>query len=161
MSCQKRSSCSEAQAPSVPSANSVPESSRMFRADNLSKLASKEGGQHYHVHRYLGLLVLLNYLYRSYLYWRRRGQPRGFPQGPASVDALLSTTLHAALSLSSLLFRVPARRSKKLPMMISLITNGISGNPKGSPIQDPVTIPYVQMVYKFYALRKLVNDDQR
>ena len=86
----------------------------LFRVDNLYKLSTKEGANHYHIHRYLGTLVLANYLYRVYLRYKT-GNP--FPHGEGSLEVLAVTVLHATLSCSSLLFHIPQKRNAAHPMI--------------------------------------------
>lgn len=81
---------------------------------NIPKLISKEGGEHFHVHRYLGLLTLMSYSYRIFLRYRT-GDP--FNSNAASPKVIATVALHMALSWTSLLFRIPKRRHRSLPMI--------------------------------------------
>ena len=86
----------------------------MFHMPNAYKLRTKEGAEHFHIHRYLGTFVLLNYLYRVVL---RFTTGRPFGDDEASWECLLVILMHAALSTTSLLFRIPNKRNKANPMI--------------------------------------------
>ena len=86
----------------------------MFNCNNIYKLRTKEGARHYHVHRYLGVLVLLNYAYRVALRYTT-GEPFGADEG--SWEVLLVIVLHSTLSLTSLFFHIPQKRNKANPMI--------------------------------------------
>lgn len=86
----------------------------MFNFENMYKLRTEEGAKHYHVHRYMGVLVLLNYIYRTTLRYTT-GKP--FGDDEASWEVLFVIVLHSALSLSSLLFHIPQKRNTANPMI--------------------------------------------
>merc|ERR550525_1477552 len=86
----------------------------MFNFENIYKLRTKEGAEHYHIHRYLGTLVLLNYIYRIILRYTT-GKP--FGDDEASWEVLFVIVLHSALSLTSLLFHIPQKRNTSNPMI--------------------------------------------
>jgi hypothetical protein len=81
----------------------------MFRPHNTHKLVTKE--DQYHIHKTLGAICLANYGYRYYLL---------FTRGDMDLDNNVAAWLvgiHAVLSLSSLLFHIPAIRNKSAPMI--------------------------------------------
>lgn len=81
----------------------------MFRPHNAHKLVTKEDP--YHIHKTLGTICLANYGYRYYLLLKR---------GDMGLDNNVAAALvgiHAALSLSSLIFHIPAVRNKNAPMI--------------------------------------------
>ena len=86
----------------------------MFHVENIYKLRTKEGANHFHVHRYVGIAVLLNYLYRVGLRYTT-GKP--FGDNEASLEVLFVILMHSALSLTSLLFHIPKRRNRSNPMI--------------------------------------------
>ena len=86
----------------------------MFNTANLFKLRTKEGAEHFHIHRYLGTLVLANYLYRVLL---RLTNGKPFGDDEASWEVLAVIILHAALSTTSLFFHIPKKRNKANPMI--------------------------------------------
>jgi len=86
----------------------------MFNLDNIYKLRTTEGAKHYHIHRYLGTLVLLNYIYRVTLRYTT-GKP--FGDDEASWEVLFVIVLHSALSCTSLLFHIPQKRNTANPMI--------------------------------------------
>lgn len=83
---------------------------------NLYKLSTKEGASHFHVHRVLGMSALASYLYRIYLRFAT-GFDDPFDHRPGSWAVLGTVVLHLALSGTSLLFHIPARRNKSSPMI--------------------------------------------
>ena len=81
----------------------------MFRPHNTHKLVTKEDP--YHIHKTIGIICLANYGYRYYLL---------FTTGDMNLDnnvAAVFVGAHAALSLSSLIFHIPAMRNKSAPMI--------------------------------------------
>jgi hypothetical protein len=81
----------------------------MFRPHNAHKLVTKEDP--YHIHKTLGTICLANYGYRYYLLITR---------GDMGLDNNIAAALmgiHAALSLTSLVFHIPAVRNKSAPMI--------------------------------------------
>ena len=68
----------------------------------------------YHIHKSLGLLVLLHYLYRFYLVFQTG---TAFPPSEPTAVALCSVLLHGLLSWSSLLLPLPHRRNFSKPMI--------------------------------------------
>ena len=69
----------------------------------------------FHVHKTLGALSVLSFVYRYMWVWPRTGA-----LGLGSYDALSKCTMlvHVSLSLSSLMFRVPLKRIHRRPTMI-------------------------------------------
>ena len=84
----------------------------LHRDANISKLKTKEDG--YHIHKTLGILSVLSFIYRYGYVYPRQGN-LGF-DGRAFDWA--SIIVHTMLACSSILFRVPAERLKKSPMVI-------------------------------------------
>ncbi|KAL3817672.1 hypothetical protein ACHAXA_002821 [Cyclostephanos tholiformis] len=69
----------------------------------------------YHIHKILGLLVLINYIYRYYLVFTTGS---AFPnQRSISFFAICSVVLHGLLSWSSLLLPLPKTRNFNSPMI--------------------------------------------
>lgn len=85
----------------------------LFNFNNSYKFVTKEGAEHYHIHRYLGIFVLINYLYRIILQFST-----GIPfDNEGSYEILFVIFLHSLLSFSSLLFHIPEKRNKSNPMI--------------------------------------------
>ena len=72
----------------------------------------------YHVHKILGLLVLLHYIYRFALLYRYGD---AFPSSAAVKSPLIADSagvfLHGLLSWSSLLLPLPTKRNFNAPMV--------------------------------------------
>lgn len=76
---------------------------------NLNKLITQE--DEFHLHKSLGVISLINYIYRYYLL---------FVYGNMFLNErfdLMLIVLHACLSLSSLIFHIPSLRNRKSPMI--------------------------------------------
>ena len=73
------------------------------------KLVTKEDPLY--LHKFLGIIALLNYTYRYYLlFWYGS-------MFLATRWDLIIVALHGCLSLSSLIFHIPRKRHAKLPMI--------------------------------------------
>jgi hypothetical protein len=68
----------------------------------------------FHIHKILGLLVLLHYLYRFGLLFRHG---TAFPSSESPLVASLGVLLHGLLSWSSLLLPLPSKRNFNAPMI--------------------------------------------
>ena len=68
----------------------------------------------FHVHKLFGLMCLLNYLLRIY-YLLSYGT--AFPSHEPEIQAICSVIMHGALSMSSLLLPLPAKRNFSSPMI--------------------------------------------
>ena len=78
----------------------------------ISKLATKEDP--YHVHKTLGILSLLSFIYRYAVVYNRTGT-LGFD---GSIFDWTTMLIHTMLAFSSILFRVPKKRIAVKPMVI-------------------------------------------
>ena len=81
-----------------------------LQTQNIKKLVTKEDSSH--IHKILGNLCLLNFIYQFYHLFRY-----GMMDLEFSSDTPLLILLHGALSLSSFMFHVPRNRHKGLPMI--------------------------------------------
>lgn len=81
----------------------------MIYSQNLHRLATKE--DNYHIHKTLGVIILINYIYRYFLLFNY-----GSMFLTSSFELLL-IGFHALLSLSSLIFHIPNIRNRKSPMI--------------------------------------------
>ncbi len=68
----------------------------------------------FHIHKILGVLVLLHYIYRFYLLFETG---TAFPAAESSSLAIGGVVLHGLLSWSSLLLPLPTRRNFAKPMI--------------------------------------------
>eukprot|EP00980_Cylindrotheca_fusiformis_P005570 scaffold1183_cov114-Cylindrotheca_fusiformis.AAC.3 len=68
----------------------------------------------YHIHKILGVLTLLHYLYRFVLLFQ---YGTAFPQSEPKSHAVAGVVLHGLLSWSSLLLPLPAKRNFNKPMI--------------------------------------------
>ena len=68
----------------------------------------------FHIHKVLGLLVLINYIYRFFLIFTIG---TAFPAEEPVWKSLVSVALHGLLSWSSLLLPLPAKRNFNSPMI--------------------------------------------
>jgi hypothetical protein len=84
----------------------------LHRDANLRKLSTHE--DHFHVHKTLGSLSLLSFVYRYGIVYTKTGT-LGFD---GTVFDWLSILCHSALAVSSLLFRVPRRRITGQPLIV-------------------------------------------
>ena len=80
-----------------------------IKVHNFFKLATKEDSLH--IHKALGIVSLLNFIYRYYLLIMYGSM---FLATPASM---LLLCIHACLSMSSLIFRISQTRHSKLPII--------------------------------------------
>ena len=81
----------------------------ILNRDNFKRLATNE--DKYHIHKTLGIICLLNYVYRYFLL---------FTHGSMFLNtnkAMLLICIHGLLSLSSLIFHIPAIRNRMSPMI--------------------------------------------
>jgi hypothetical protein len=81
----------------------------MLRDTNLHKLVTKEDP--IHVHKILGTCSLLNFIYRYYLLICHGSMFLDTPTDLALIG------IHGLLSISSLIFHIPSRRHKSLPLI--------------------------------------------
>jgi hypothetical protein len=81
----------------------------MFRPHNSHKLLTKEDP--FHVHKFLGVVCLLNYGYRYYLLIRYGSMNLN------NNNAALLVGYHMILSVSSLVFHIPSIRNTISPMI--------------------------------------------
>jgi hypothetical protein len=81
----------------------------MIRLHNSHKLVTKEDP--YHIHKTLGIICLVNYGYRYYLLFTR-----GTMDLNNSTAAYL-VVAHAALSCTSMIYRIPKIRNRTGPMI--------------------------------------------
>ena len=81
----------------------------MIRLHNSHKLVTKEDP--YHIHKTLGTICLVNYGYRYYLLLTRGTMDLNNPFAAYLVVA------HAALSCTSMIYRIPKIRNKTGPMI--------------------------------------------
>jgi hypothetical protein len=84
-----------------------------LRLSHARKLVTHEDPLH--VHKLLGVASVTHYAYRYVRYFRSGGGSMGFDLH--SPWTALWIALHAALSLTSLVFRLPANRVKGAPMI--------------------------------------------
>lgn len=75
----------------------------------LKKLKTKEDP--HHLHKTLGIFCLFNYVYRYYLLLSVGNMRLN------NLYGILSILVHAALSLSSLIFYIPLKRNPLKPMI--------------------------------------------
>lgn len=68
----------------------------------------------FHIHKILGVLVLLHYIYRFYLVFQTG---TAFPSAESPSRAICGVILHGLLSWSSLLLPLPTRRNFAKPMI--------------------------------------------
>lgn len=68
----------------------------------------------FHIHKILGVLVLLHYIYRFYLVFQTG---TAFPASESPLRAICGVILHGLLSWSSLLLPLPTRRNFAKPMI--------------------------------------------
>jgi hypothetical protein len=85
----------------------------MFRLSHARKLVTREDPLH--AHKLLGAACLAHYAYRYARYFGSGGVDMGFDVRSPWTAAWI--VLHAALSLTSLVFRLPANRVKGAPMI--------------------------------------------
>jgi hypothetical protein len=78
--------------------------------ENLYKLNTKHDV--YHIHKILGALSLFSFIWRAFL-WAKYST--AFPEPPEVAAAL--TSVHGALSLSSLIYRIPNNPNPKIPII--------------------------------------------
>mmetsp|Transcript_23383 Transcript_23383/g.22524 ORF Transcript_23383/g.22524 Transcript_23383/m.22524 type:complete len:307 (+) Transcript_23383:260-1180(+) len=83
-----------------------------IRQANVHKLLTKEDGRFGHIHKIIGSAALAHYIYRTYLVITT-----GSMQFDSSMTTLLCILLHAVLSISSFLFKIPNNRMKTSPMI--------------------------------------------
>lgn len=76
---------------------------------NLHKLVTKEDP--YHIHKGLGAFCFINFMYRYYLLFTQGSMFLNTNTGIASI------LLHGLLSLTSLIFHIPANRNPRSPMI--------------------------------------------
>jgi hypothetical protein len=81
-----------------------------IRFHNLNKLFTKEDFNH--IHKFIGFGALLHYIYRMYLF-----VTTGTMQFYDTYATAFFISLHAVLSLSSLIFKIPDYRIKSGPMI--------------------------------------------
>lgn len=80
-----------------------------FNFENIHKLNTNEDSSF--IHKYLGSICLMNFIYRFYLY---------FCYGNMKLDntfALFLISVHGLLSLTSLIFHIPSIRNPSKPMI--------------------------------------------
>ena len=85
----------------------------LHKQANINKLATREDP--YHLHKTLGLLSLISFIYRYGIVYNFKGH-LGFGQFP--VLDWLTMGVHTALAFSSVIFRVPRKRINGKPMVI-------------------------------------------
>mmetsp|Transcript_55102 Transcript_55102/g.135148 ORF Transcript_55102/g.135148 Transcript_55102/m.135148 type:complete len:271 (-) Transcript_55102:87-899(-) len=71
----------------------------------------------YHVHKTLGALAVLSFVYRYMVVFARGGAHATLGFSGTWFD-VATMAVHAALSVSGMIFRVPSRRMRKLPTTI-------------------------------------------
>ena len=81
----------------------------MLRDTNIHKLVTKEDP--IHLHKILGLGSLINFIYRYYLLICHGSMFLDTPTDLALIG------MHGLLSISSLIFHIPSRRHKSLPLI--------------------------------------------
>lgn len=81
-----------------------------IRIHNLPKLITKEDFNH--IHKVLGFGSLIHYVYRLYLFLTTRSM-----KFDDSYFTFFSILLHCALSLTSLIFKIPDNRIRTAPMI--------------------------------------------
>ena len=81
----------------------------------------------YHIHKTLGLLALLHYLYRFALLYRYGdafpSSNGGNVESPLAIADSAGVMLHGLLSWSSLLLPLPTKRNFNAPMVSELLIN--------------------------------------
>jgi hypothetical protein len=81
----------------------------ILNSDNFKRLATNE--DKYHIHKTLGIICFINYIYRYFLL---------FTSGSMFLNtnnAMILIGIHGLLSLSSLIFHIPAIRNRMSPMI--------------------------------------------
>lgn len=68
----------------------------------------------FHVHKTIGVFVLLHYLYRFFLLFTTGS---AFPEEEPAVQASICVAVHGVLSWSSLLLPLPSKRNFQGPMI--------------------------------------------
>mmetsp|Transcript_9480 Transcript_9480/g.9269 ORF Transcript_9480/g.9269 Transcript_9480/m.9269 type:complete len:327 (+) Transcript_9480:139-1119(+) len=84
----------------------------LIRPANMHKLMTKEDGHFGHVHKIIGSVALAHYIYRAYLL-----VTTGSMQFDSSIATLYCIMLHALLSGSSFIFKIPNSRVRSAPMI--------------------------------------------
>lgn len=84
----------------------------LIRPANMHKLMTKEDGHFGHVHKIIGSAALAHYIYRAYLL-----VTTGSMQFDTSLVTLYCIILHALLSGSSFIFKIPNSRVRSKPMI--------------------------------------------
>jgi len=79
---------------------------------NFHKMITKEDGHFGHVHKIIGITALAHYIYRAYLL-----VTTGSMQFDSSIATLYCIMLHALLSGSSFIFKIPNSRVRSAPMI--------------------------------------------
>lgn len=81
----------------------------ILKTENINKLSTKE--DNYHFHKTIGILSLINYVYRYFNLFLYQDMLLN------NTTGLFFISLHGILSLSSMIFHIPKIRNKSSPMI--------------------------------------------